>query len=392
MMWSPEWNAGDKVRLPLPQFTEFLAMFSRYVLAVFLFVCAFACGPAQSQEKYRVYLGTYTGKGSEGIYQCELNLTDGSLSAATLAVETGNPSFLAIHPNKQFLYAVNEREATISAFAIDEATGKLTLLNSQPSQGGAPCHLIVDPTGKNVLAANYSGGSCICIPIEKDGKLSRSSSFHQHQGARKHGHSIHVDQANRFALCCDLGLDKVIIYRFDADAGTLTPHGAFDTPPGAGPRHFAWHPDGKTAFINGETDLTIIACDYDADKGVLTQKQVLSTLPQGVAKQGGSTAETVVHPAGKFVYVSNRNPYNSIAIFAIDPQNRMLTAVGHQATGIKTPRNFAIEPTGQYMLVANQSGGNVIVFRINQATGELTPTESSVHVANPVCVRFMKMN
>ncbi len=367
-------------------------MFLRSALVAFFFIGAFACEPAQSQEKYRVYLGTYTGKGSEGVYQCELNMKDGSLSAATLAVKTANPSFLAFHPNKKFVYAVNEREATISAFAIDQATGKLTFLNSQPSQGGAPCHLIVDPTGQNVLAANYTGGSCICIPIDKDGKLSTSSSFQQHQGPRKHGHSIHVDQANKFALCCDLGLDKVIIYSFDADSGTLTPHGAFDTPQGAGPRHFAWHPDGNTAYINGETDLTIIACDYDAEKGALTQKQVLSTLPKDVVRKGGSTAETVVHPSGKFVYVSNRDPYNSIAIFAIDPETHQLTVVGHQGAGIKTPRNFAIDPSGRYMLVANQSGGSVIVFRINQSTGELTPTDSGVQVANPVCVRFMEMN
>jgi len=346
---------------------------------------------AQAQDKYRVYFGTYTGKESKGIYQCELNLKDGSLSAATLAGETSSPSFLAFHPNQRFLYAVNESDAAVSAFAIDGKTGNLTFLNSQPSQGGAPCHLVVDPTGKNVLAANYSGGSCICIPIEADGKLGKASSFQQHVGPRKNGHSIHVDKADKFALCCDLGLDKVIIYAFDPVKGTLTPHGAFDTPKGAGPRHFAWHPDGKSAYINGETDLTVIACDYDADKGVLTQKQVLSTLPKDVTRNGGSTAETVVHPSGKFVYVSNRDPYNSIAIFSIDSKSRELTVVGHQGMGVKTPRNFAIEPTGQYMLVANQSGGNVILFRINQSTGELTPTESSVQVASPVCVRFMEM-
>ncbi len=346
---------------------------------------------AQAQEKYRVYLGTYTGKDSQGIYQCELNLKDGSLSAATLAGETSSPSFLAFHPNKKFLYAVNEGEAKVSAFAIDDKTGNLTFLNSQPSQGGAPCHLIVDPTGKNVLAANYSGGSCICLPIEANGKLGPASSFQQHVGPRKHGHSIHVDKANKFAFCCDLGLDQVIIYAFDAAKGTLTPHGAFDTPKKAGPRHFAWHPDGQTAFINGESDLTIIACEYDAEKGALTQRQVLSTLPADVVRKGGSTAETVVHPSGKFVYVSNRDPYNSIAIFSINQETRELKAVGQQAAGIKTPRNFAIEPTGQYMLVANQSGGNVIVFRINPATGELTPTESRVQVASPVCVRFMEI-
>ena len=347
---------------------------------------------AQAQEKYRVYLGTYTGEESKGIYQSELNLEDGSLTAATLAVETANPSFVAFHPNKKFLYAVNEREATLSAFSIDAETGKLTFLNSQPSQGAAPCHLVVDPSGRNVLAANYSGGSCISIPIDPDtGMLSDRSSFQQHVGERKHGHSIHVDKANKFALCCDLGLDKVIVYAFDAAKGTLTKHGAFDAPKGAGPRHFAWSPDGKRAYINGESDLTIIACDYDPGKGTLTQKQVLSTLPSDVERKGGSTAETVVHPSGKFVYVSNRDPYNSIAIFSIDPVTRKLTAVGHQGTGVKTPRNFAIEPTGRYMLVANQSGGNVIVFRIDQKTGLLTPTKASVKVPSPVCVRFIKI-
>jgi 6-phosphogluconolactonase len=368
---------------------EIVLMFCRFGLAAAVVVTAFAS--SQAQEKYRVYLGTYTQRESKGIYQCELNLKDGSLSTAELAGETKDPSLLAFHPNKQFLYAVNEGQATVSAFAIDAKTGKLTFLNSQPSQGGAPCHLVVDPSGRNVLAANYGGGSCICFPVEADGKLGKASSFQQHTGPRKHGHSIHVDRANRFAFCCDLGLDKVIIYAFDPAKGTLTPHGAFNTPKGTGPRHFAWHPDGKTAFINGETNLTIIACDYDADKGELKQKQVLSTLPRDVTRKGGSTAETVVHPSGKFVYVSNRDPYNSIAIFSIDLKSGELKAVGHQGMGIKTPRNFAIEPTGRYMLVANQSGGNVIVFRINQTTGELTPTPASVRVPSPVCVRFMEL-
>lgn len=368
-----------------------IIQWGRPSLAGLLMVVGLASGQVQAQDKYRVYLGTYTSKDSKGIYQCEMNLKDGSLSEATLAGETSDPSFLAFHPNKKFLYAVNEGKAAVSAFAIDDQTGKLTFLNSQPSQGGAPCHLVVDPTGKNVLAANYSGGSCICIPIEDDGKLGKATSFQQHEGKRKNGHSIHVDKANKFALCCDLGLDKVLIYAFDAGKGTLTPHGAFDTPKGAGPRHFAWHPDGKTAYVNGESDLTLIACNYDADKGALTQTQVISTLPKDVVRKGGSTAETVVHPSGKFVYVSNRDPYNSIAIFSIDPKTRELTAVGHQGMGVKTPRNFAIEPTGQFMLVANQSGGNVLVFRINQATGELTPTGASVRVASPVCVRFMEL-
>ncbi len=345
----------------------------------------------ESQEKYRVYLGTYTGKESKGIYQCELDLKSGTLTPATLAVESSSPSFLAIHPNKKFLYAVNESDAMISAFAIDPKTGNLTFLNQKPSKGGSPCHLVIDPTGKHLLAANYGGGSCISIPLESDGKLSDTSSFQQHQGAKKNGHSIHLDKANRFALCCDLGLDKVIIYAFDAMSGTLTPHGAMDTPRGAGPRHFAWSPDGKTAYVNGETDLTIIVCDYDADQGSLRRRQVLSTLPTDQVRKGGSTAEVVVHPTGRFVYVSNRDPYHSIAIFSVDAKTGMLTPIGHQSEGIKTPRNFAIDPTGRYMLVANQSGGNVIVFRIDQATGKLTPTDSKTTLSSPVCVKFMEM-
>jgi 6-phosphogluconolactonase len=372
---------------------SFLSMILHRLPHCFTIASLFFCisiVPCLAQDRLRVYLGTYTGK-SKGIYQCELNLTDGSLTEPILAGETSSPSFLAIHPDKKFMYAVNESDAKISSFAIDPKTGALAFLNSQPSQGGAPCHLIVDPTGRNVLAANYSGGSCLSVPIEADGRLSSSSSFHQHQGPKKNGHSIHLDKANRFALCCDLGLDKVIIYGFDSNTGVLKPHSEFDTPKGSGPRHFAWSIDHKMAFVNGEHNLTLITCEYNADAGTLKQKQVISTLPNDTTRNGGSTAETAVHPNGKFVYVSNRDPYNSIAIFAIHPQSGELSLIGHQAEGIKTPRNFAIEPSGQFMLVANQSGGNVIVFRIDPNTGKLLPTSSKVNLDSPVCVRFMKL-
>jgi 6-phosphogluconolactonase len=356
-------------------------------LFLFLALIASAC----AQGHYRVYLGTYTGEGSKGIYQCELNLKDGSLSEVKLAAETDDPSFLAFHPQKKFLYAVNEGSAKVSAFALDQDTGELTFINDRPAQGGAPCHLTVDPSGKNVLVANYSGGSCICFPIGEDGSLKKASSFQQHEGPRKHAHAIHVDPANKFALSCDKGLDQVIIYGFDPARGLLSRHGVMDMEKGTGPRHFAWSLDGKRAYVNGERNLTIAACAYDAEAGTLRQTQVLSTLPRDVERKGGSTAETVVHPSGRFLYVSNRDPYNSIAIFAVDPKTYKLTAVGHQGKGIKTPRNFAIEPTGQYMLVANQRGGNVLVFKIDPETGALAPTEHSVEVPNPVCVRFLKI-
>jgi 6-phosphogluconolactonase len=355
-------------------------------------------------DKYRVYIGTYTNnKLSKGIYQCELDLKDGKLSMPTLAAATNSPSFVAIHPNQKFLYAVAEGEkGKINAFAIAK-TGELTFLNSQRSGGADPCHLVVDPNGKVVLAANYSSGSCCSIPITADGKLAEPASVIQHKGKSinkgnqegPHAHSINMDKANKFAFCADLGIDKILVYRFDSDTKELKRNDhqeAFSVPAGTGPRHFAFHPDGKTAYINGEINMTIIACDYDAEKGVLTQKQILSTIPKDETRKNGSTAEVVVHPSGNFVYVSNRDPYNSIAIFSIDPKTRELKAVGHESRGIKTPRNFAIEPTGQYMLVANQSGNSVISFRINQKTGELTPTGSSIEVGAPVCVRFMPVN
>lgn len=356
---------------------------------------------ASAQEKYRVYLGTYSGKLSKGIYQCTLDMKDGKLSGTELAAEVKDPSFLAIHPNQKYLYCCGEGgDGTISAFSIDAKTGKLQLLNSQPSQGKAPCHLVVDSTGKNVLCANYTGGSCLAIPLEADGGLSKNHSFHQHKGSSvdkgrqqgPHAHSINLDKANKFALCADLGLDKVLVYKFDAAKGMLTPHDApaFDTPPGSGPRHFAWHPSGRYAYVNGEMSMTVIACEYDDEKGTLKQLQVLSTLPKDANRKGASTAEVVVHPSGKFVYVSNRG-HNSIAIFSVDQKNGMLKAVGHESRNIATPRNFAIEPTGQYMLVANQSGNSVISFGINQTTGELIPTGGSTSVGSPVCVRFMPL-
>jgi 6-phosphogluconolactonase len=368
-----------------------------FVLAFLVLPSFVWAQPGTGAEKYRVYLGT-----GKNIYQLELDTKDGKMTKPILAAEVSNPSFVAIHPNQKFVYSVSEvNKGSIMAYAVDAKTGNLTLLNSQSAGGSGPCHLVVDRDGKAVLAANYGSGSCTSIPINADGSLAKPASVHQHKGKSvnkgnqegPHAHSFNLDKANKFAFCCDLGIDKVLVYRFDAESGKLTPNDppAFATPPGTGPRHFAFHPDGKTAYINGEINMTLVACDYDADKGILTNKQIITTLPKDELRKNGSTAEVVVHPSGKFVYVSNRDPYNSIAIFSIDPKTRELTAVGHESRGIKTPRNFAIEPTGNIMLVANQNGNSVISFRINQSTGELTPTGSSVEVGSPVCVRFMPL-
>jgi 6-phosphogluconolactonase len=377
-----------------------------FVLAAF--VVGLLAAPAKPDvEKLWVYIGTYTtGKStSKGIYRLELDPATGKLTNAGLAAETSSPSFLAIHPGQHFLYAVSEvddfsgkKTGVVAGFSIDPKTGNLTLLNKQPSGGPGPCHLVVDKQGKNVLVANYNGGSVSAIPVGADGKLGEPTAVIQHKGkganpARQdapHAHSINLDAANRFAFVADLGLDQVLSYRFDAAKGTLTPN---DPPfvavaPGAGPRHFAFHPDGKHAYVINELELTVTVLDYDAEKGVLKKGQTISTMPKDAKREGASTAEVVVHPSGKFLYGSNRG-HNSIVAFAIDPKTGELTYIAHQSEKIKMPRNFNIDPTGTFLLVANQDSDSVIVFRIDQKTGELKPTEHSVEVPVPVCVKFM---
>ncbi len=366
------------------------------------------CAADAPSGKQRVYFGTYTGKSSKGIYRSELDLATGKLSPPVLAGEVANPSFLAIAPNQTFLYAVGElndvngkKGGAVNAFSIDAVTGDLKLLNQQSSVGGGPCHISVDRTGKTALVANYGGGSTAVLPILADGKLGEASSFVQHKGhdpvkdkpLTPHAHSINVDSGNRFAFVADLGLDKVLVYKLDPDKGTITANDppAASVEKGSGPRHFAFHPSGKFAYVINESLLTVTAFQYDAEKGVLTPHQTITTLPEGVTdRKGMSTAEVQVHPSGKFLYGSNRG-HHSIAIFSIDSATGKLTAVGHQGQGIKTPRNFGIDPTGRYLLAANQDSDSVIVFRINQSTGQLEPTGVSVSVGTPVCVKFLPL-
>jgi 6-phosphogluconolactonase len=352
-----------------------------------------------------VYVGTYTGGASKGIYRCEMDLASGKLSAPALAGKAANPSFLALHPSGRFLYAVEEisnfgadQTGAIDAFAIDQKSGNLTLLNQQPSGGTQPCHVMVDREGKHVLAANYGSGSVCVLPIRGQGSVGAATSVVQHHGKGPnpkrqegpHAHSINLDAANRFAMVADLGLDQIFIYKYDPAKGTLTANtpAAFHLPPGSGPRHFAFHPDGRHAYAINELASTVTAFDLDAQAGALSIIQTISTLPADF-KGGNSTADIHVHPSGKFLYGSNRDRGNSIAIFTIDAQTGKLTPAGHQSHKVKTPRNFNIDPTGHYMLVANQGSGSIVEFRIDQQTGALTPTGNEVEVPVPVCVQFM---
>jgi 6-phosphogluconolactonase len=359
-------------------------------------------------QKYRVYIGTYTtGGASRGIYFLDLDLATGALTAPAVAGESVNPSFLAIHPGRRFLYAVSEVDKSqgekgggVSAFAINRSSGTLSPLNQQSSRGQGPCFLTVDRTGKNVLVANYGSGSVACLPIAPDGRLQPASSFQQHEGSvadpkrqqGPHAHSINLDAANRFAVAADLGLDKLFVYRFDPAGGALV---ANDPPfakvaPRSGPRHFAFHPDGKHAYVINEISLTVTAFTYDPQRGALEELQTLSTLPEGTEGKNLSTAEVQVHPSGRFLYGSNRG-HNSIAIFAIDPASGRLRMVGNQSTLGKTPRNFGIDPSGHYLLAANQDPGNIVVFRIDEQTGLLHPTGQKVDVPRAVCVKFLPL-
>jgi 6-phosphogluconolactonase len=384
-------------------------MFLRLALSVLgaLFMIAPAAMAAErdTPERLWVFIGTYSGGDSKGIYRAELDSASGKLSVPVLAAESTNPSFLAIHPSHKLLYAVseistvgNKKTGAVRGFALDPKTGELTPLNQQETGGAGPCHLVVDKAGKNVLAANYGGGSVCVLPIKDHGMLGEATAFVQHKGTSvdkqrqeaPHAHSINLDAANHFAFVADLGLDKVLIYRFDPSKGTLEANDppAANVDPGAGPRHFAFHPSGKYAYVINEMALTVTAMEYNAAHGSLKPIQTITTLPEGAERKGASTAEVQVHPSGKFLYGSNRG-HNTIAIFTIDQETGKLTAAGHQGQGIKTPRNFGIDPTGKFLLVASQDGDTLSVFKIDQQTGALQPTDSVVKVPKPVCVKML---
>ncbi|MFN7139076.1 MAG: lactonase family protein [Limisphaerales bacterium] len=359
------------------------------------------------KDELLVYYGTFARTGSKGIYVSTLDLKTGKLSEPEVAAEIGNCGFLAIHPNKKFLYAVGDLKipsdkpaGAVNAFTIDRSTGKLTFLNQQSSQGRGPAHLSVDRSGKAVLVANYGGGSVAALPLEPNGHLSPASSFVQHSGSSvnkqrqnaPHAHAINVSPDNRFAFAADLGLDKVLIYQFDAAKGNLRENdpGYASVAPGAGPRHFAFHPNGRYFYVINELDCTVTAFNYNKKRGALSEIQTLSTLPPGQSVElNFSTAEVVVHPSGKFLYGSNRG-FDTIAVFSIEPKSGRLTLIQNESTQGNIPRNFNIDPTGRFLLAANQNSDNVVVFTIDSKTGRLTPTGQQVKVPMPVCIKFLE--
>jgi 6-phosphogluconolactonase len=348
-----------------------------------------------------VYFGTYTGATSRGIYVSRLDRSSGGLTTPELAAETENPSFLAVHPTGRFLYAVNEVDefqgeaaGSASAFSIDSGSGRLTALNRTSSKGPGPCYLSLDRTGRYLLVANYGGGSVAVLPVGTDGRLGPATSFVQHRGSAAsrapHAHSIDSDAANRFVLAADLGLDRVLVYRFDAAKGEL----AANDPPfvqvqdGAGPRHVALHPGGRFAYVLNELSMTLTAMRYDPERGTLDVIETVSSLPDGVAiAPGFDGAEVLVHPGGRVLYASNRG-HDTIAVFAVDGKAGTLRLLEHVSTQGKTPRGFGIDPSGRYLLAANQDSDLIVVFGIDSENGRLTPTGRTVRVGSPVSVAF----
>jgi 6-phosphogluconolactonase len=350
-----------------------------------------------------VYVGTYTGKGSHGIYTYRFDPATGDL-ALLGSTDAENPSYLAITADQRYLYAVNELgtfqgepTGAVSAFAIDEETGLPALINQQPSHGQAPAHLSVDREGAWVYVANYSSGTAAVFPVGDDGALGEATDVVQHEGsgpdARRqegpHAHSITLDPGDRRAYVADLGIDRVMIYDVAGTSGKLAPN----DPPyaevagGSGPRHFAFHPSGRYAYLINEMGNTLSAFAYDAEHGGLTLLQTVNTLPDDFEGRN-TTADVHVHPTGRFVYGSNRG-HDSIVVHAVDSDTGALSYVGHVATGGSTPRNFALDPTGTYLLAANQDSDNVVVFRVDPDSGMPAPTGVQASVSMPVCVKFV---
>ena len=346
------------------------------------------------------------GKG-EGVYVYRMDQASGVLEFHSKIAGVANPSYLTFDPKQRFLYAVNELKifegkptGTVSAFSADSETGKLEFLNKKPTQGTDPCHVIVDKTGRYVFVANFMSGSICVLPIQEDGSLGDATDFIQHHGSSvnpkrqegPHAHAVTLDESNRYAFVPDLGIDKVMIYKFDPSCGKLEPN---DEPwvqvrAGAGPRHLDFHPDGRYAYLINELDSTLVAFAYDKKTGTLKEIQTVPTLPKDFA--GESTcADVHISPFGTFVYGSNRG-HNSIVIYKIDQRIGKLTYVGHESTQGKTPRNFAIDPTGRFLLAANQDTDTIVTFRMDQQTGKLSSTGYVTKVPTPVCIKTLFFN
>jgi len=392
-------------RMPLMRFLR-RSIALTLLPALVLALCALSVvGDAReaARQKHIFYVGTYTDRGSKGIYAYRFDSATGESTSLGLAVESTAPSFLAIAPSGQFLYAVNEISqfngqptGAVSAFAIEPKSAKLTLLNQVPSRGEGPAHIALDRSGKYALVSNYDRGSIAVFPVMQDGRLREATAFMQHKGSSvnkerqegPHAHAAVFSPDNRFVIVADLGLDQLLVYRFDAARGTLSSDPQIvRAVPGAGPRHLAFDAAGRHLYVINEMQSSVVAYGYDAANGTLSELQIVSALPKGFARTS-EAAEIEMHSSGKFLFASNRGD-DSIAVFAINPKDGTLTPVEIESTGGKTPRNFVLDPTGAWLLAANQDSDDIVIFRVDPSTGHLTRSGPELHVPSPVCVRFV---
>ena len=362
-----------------------------------------------------VFIGTYTedilfgtgnilqGKG-EGIYVFRFDTASGVMEPCSLAQAKPNPSYLTFDFSRRFLYTVNElkefagaQTGAVSAYSVDPVNGSLRFLNRQASHGTDPCHLTVDKTGRYVLVANFNSGTVCVLPIQQDGSLGEASDVIQHQGfsqdpvrqTRPHAHAVVMDDSGKYVFVPDLGLDKVMIYRFDPQRGKLEPNDVpwYQTQPGAGPRQLVVHPRGDLAYLINELNSSVTALGYNKANGSLKEIHTITTLPVEF-KGANICAEIQISPSGLFLYASNRG-HESIVTFAINRVDGSLSTVGYKSTQGKTPRHFSIDPQGSFLLVANQDTDTVVTFRIDPTSGELCATGQITHVPTPVCVKFL---
>lgn len=388
---------------PLKYFRKLWSSRIFFLLLVFQFFIS--CDT--KDYNYRVFVGTYTNNGSEGIYSFNFNSTAGEVSTIELASATDNPSFIAIDRKGQFLYAVNEIDnfendstGTVSVFKIDHQSGKLNLIQQISSLGAHPAHLTLDKSGKFLLVANYTSGNISVFPIGKDGKLGEHTAFIQNFGSSvnperqksPHAHFIQVTDDNRFVMVADLGIDKILIFKFDSSNGLLKPNDSvsINLDSGSGPRHFAFSPKGKFLYVLNELTSTVAVFDFDPTTASSQVRQTISTLP--VNFEGTNTAaEILVDSKGNFLYASNRGD-DSIVQFSIDPISGLLTPIKWISSGGKAPRNFEIDPTGKWLFAANQSSDNILLFKIDQESGRLIYTNQTLNIKSPVCVKFSSQN
>ena len=367
------------------------------LIALFTALLFYFSGVAQN---YYLFVGTYTSGKSKGIYVYNFDASTANANYISVA-EAKNPSYLAIAPGGNFVYSVDEnsgQQGDVSAFSFNKTNGQLQFINKQQSGGEDPCFISVNNTRKWAIVANYTGGNLSALPIKTDGSLSPVAELIQHTGTginkerqeKAHVHSTFLTPDEHFIFTADLGTDKLTIYRFSPNSNkplAAIKDSVVNVLPGSGPRHFAFHPTKPYVYVIEELTGTVDA--FSNHNGKLTHFQRISSVPKDFKGDDGS-ADIHVSPNGKFLYASNRGDANSIVIYAIDSATGKLQVKGFQSVLGKHPRNFIIEPTGKFLLVANRDTDNIVIFKINQQTGLLEPTGKQIEVPNPVCLKLLK--